>query len=336
MARRERTTALPRPRPRAVKRDAGRRFAGIEWTESRLRALIIGGAGLLLIAVLGALGWRIYDQQVRRPEQVVLSVGDEQVRLKYYADRLLPWLQENGQSGQSTSVLEDALLSKLEEEALTLAIASERGITITDDDVNQGIAESLGIQQATSGGSFDTLYRQKLDELKMSDSSYRRMTRASVAHDKVIDSIKQEIGDKGEQLELRTIVVDSKEKADEILGRIQGGEDMGTIAQSESNDLESRQKDGIMTPQPESLLPESVRGAVQGKGAGELLGPVQVETNWWVFRIERREEMPYTEGQKDQLAQDRLDQLIANQRLKTQPKRSLDADDIAWAEDQVS
>lgn len=332
-ARRDRTTALPRHRPRAASHVGGRRFAGIEWTEGRLRALIMGGAAVLLIAVIAALGWRVYDQQVRTPNQVILQVDGQQFKLNYYADRLLPWLQTNQSSGASTAILEEQLLGKLEEEALTIAIARDRGIAITADDINQGIANSLGISAAT--GSFDALYRQKLEETGMSDGNYRRMVEASVANEKVLEQLRAEVGDTGEQLELRTIIVGSKEEAEAVLTRIQGGEDMGTVAQEVSKDLESRQQDGLMPTEPEKLLPAAVASAAQGKSRGDLLGPVEVQGNWWVFRIERREDIAYSEPQKGQLAQVRLNELIAEKRAQSDIERNLDADDIKWAEENL-
>jgi len=335
MARRERTTALPRQRPRGKRGDNAPRFAGISWTEARLRSLIIGVAGVMLVAVIAAFAYRLYDQQVLRPQQVVLQVDGEKVRLNYYADRLLPWVQENSSSGISTSVLEDQLLGKLEEESLTLLVAQDRGITVSEDDINQGIAQTLGVTGA-SGSSFDTLYRQKRDELKMSDANYRRMVKASVAHDRVMAQLREGLGAEGEQFELRTVVVESKEKGDDVLKRIQGGADIGSIAQTESNDLQTRQQDGIMPPEPLSLLPDNVQAAVQGKGQGDVIGPIEVAGNWWVFRIERKTNIAYTDAQKDQLAQQQLDKLIAEKRQQVKIQRSLDASDVRWAEGQAN
>lgn len=334
MARRERTTALPRPHRRPARHDGSRRIFGVNVSEQALRLGVLGLAALLFVVVAGALGWRVYDANVRHPKSVVLTVGSEQVRLNYYADRLLPWLQENSGRGISTALLEDQLVTKLEEEELIKLLAAERGIEISDNDINEGIASSIGV--GATAGTFDAIYRDKLKTLKMSDASYRRMVAASIANDRLLEQVKTAVGAEGEQLELRTVVSPSQEVAQNILGRIQKGEDMGTVAQSESTDLASRQQDGIMQPEPESLLPENIRAAVQGKGAGELIGPVEVQGNWWVFRIERRESIAYTESQKTQLAQAELDRLIAEKRSSVTIKRSLDAKDVAWAEGQVS
>ncbi|MCC7365483.1 MAG: SurA N-terminal domain-containing protein [Dehalococcoidia bacterium] len=351
MSRRERTTALPRQRPRATRRETSRRFAGIEWTESKLRALIIGAGGLGVFLVVFGFGYIIYDQQVGRPNQVVLDVGDDEVKLSYYADRLYPWILENQQSGLGAALLETQLLSKLETELLTEQLAEKRGIQITDQDVNQGIAEALGIAGAASGNSFDTLYRQELETQKMSDSNYRRMVHASIANDRLLELFKGEVGAEGEQLELRTIVVtpdasagnptqDARDRAQALLDRINAGEDMGTIAQTESADLTSRQQDGLMQPEPAELLPQALADALAGKAPGDLVGPIEVagdtSTAFWIVRIERKETIAYSDAQKDQLAQIRLDDAIAQERTATEITRDLDSDDIEWAEGQLN
>jgi hypothetical protein len=55
-----------------------------------------------------------------------------------------------------------------------------------------------------------------------------------------------------------------------------------------------------------------------------------------VFRIEKREpESPYSEQNKDQLAEIELQKLLDEKRAQTTIDRSLDGDDIAYAEDHL-
>jgi parvulin-like peptidyl-prolyl isomerase len=333
MARRERTTGLPRPRPKASSA-SGRRIGGLTLGDHQVRLAIIGTAVLALLAIIAGFAYNIYEEQVGRPGTVILTVGDDDVTLGYYADRLLGFLQENANSGESAQLAEEALLNKLEEEALTLQVARDRGIKLSPQDVTQAIADSFGVPAGPSGSSYDTLYRNQLKQLSISDSNYRKLREAQLANGRLIEAFTTEVGASGEQLVLRIVIVNSKEAADAILKRVQDGEDLGTVAQLESIDLESRQRDGVMLPEPLALLPESLRTAVEGKGAGELLGPVQVEANWWVFRVDKREDTPYTAGQKAQLAQMKLDEAIKAKRaqLGSKVQRSLDADDIKWAE----
>lgn len=333
MARRERTTGLPRPRPRPASSQE-RKVAGVALNEQTTRIAILGGAALLLLFVLGLLGWRWYDQNYRLPDKVILQVGEEKFPLKYYADRLFPYAQSQSGTGVSLGVAEQALLGVLEEEALVRLIGHEKGITVTDQDITNEIAAQLGVPVGGSGSSFDTLYRQRLKSLTMSDANYRRQVEAQVYRTRLIDAYKAEMGETGEMVTLRTVSLATKEEADAVLERIKAGEDMGTVAQTTSNDLTSRQKDGVMDPEPPRLLPENVRNAIEGKQAGaELFGPVEVANNFWVFRIEKRDpEATPSDTQKNQLAELMLEDDLKAKRASVTIRRDLSASDIKWAE----
>jgi parvulin-like peptidyl-prolyl isomerase len=306
----------------------------MEWDFRHTQLTILGLALALLALVVGLVTWSWYSDRYVRPGETVLSVGDQKISLSYYTDRLRPWFIENAQSTLSPSLVEQALLVKLEDEALTLLIAEDRGITITDEDIDRAIAEELGVEQGGDGSAFDSLYRERLKTTGMSDGNYRRLTRASVANDRIKDQLKTELGETGEFVTLRTVVVDSEEKATAIRGRIAAGEDIGTIAQTESLDLDTRSLDGLMPAEPPLLLPESVRTAIDGKAEGEVFDPVQVENNWWVFKIEKRDPAsPFSDVNKQQIADMEFDRILAEKRATTSIERDMSADDFRWAEE---
>lgn len=333
MARRERTTALPRRRGR--ERVTHRRtFLGIARDERSARWAILGSASLLLVLVFGILTVNFYRGRWVRPNEVVLSVEGQDVKLRYYADRLLPFLQENISGGLSQSLLEQSLLTKLEDEQLTELMAKDRGISISDGDINAAVAADLGVPVGGDGSAFDNLYRERLKTVGMSDGNYRRLIRADVADTRVKEQLTKDLGETSEMITLRSVVLNSEEKAKEIQARINGGEDLGTLAQAESLDLTSRQVDGVMQPEPAKLLPESLRTATEGKAEGTLLGPVQVGSNWWVFKVEKRDPAAVlTDVQKAQLVQLEFDRLLGEKRKGVKIERHLDAGDIRWARD---
>lgn len=332
MARRERTTGLPRPRPRANARRA-RRVAGLELSDRNLRFAVLGGALGLLVLVTGLLAYRWYDSNIAQPRAAVLTVAGEEYSLSYYTDRLYQFTQANRSTGSSVSLIEQALLQKLEEEALTLKLAGQKGITISEEDITNQIGVELGVPVGGSGSSFDTLYRQKLQSTKMSDGNYRRMTRAQIANDRLLLDYEKEVGSTAETITIRAVLSPTKAAAETIVARIKAGEDMGTVAQQESTDLASRQKDGLLDPTPQPLLPKQALTALDGKTDGDLVGPIDVEGNFWVFRIEKRDPRgALTTSQTTQLAQKQLADAIAALRATTAIKRSLDPSDVAWAE----
>ena len=335
MARRERTTGLPRPRPRANGRNQ-RRAAGLELSDRNIRLAVIGGSLALLVFVVALVGYRWYDQNFGQPNSSVLTVAGDEYSLDYYTDRLFQFAQLNKDAGSGLKLVELALLEKLEEEALALKLASQKGITISEVDITNQIAVELGVPTGGTGSSFDTLYRQRLKDLKMSDGSYRRLTEAQIANDRLVLDYEKEVGSAGETITLRAVLSPSKEVAEAITARIKAGEDMGTVAQKDSTDLNSRQKDGLLDPMPQALLPEAARKALETTKDGDLVGPVDVDGNFWVFRVEKRDpEGALSTAQATDLARLRLDAAIATLRLTTKISRSLDPSDIKWAETHI-
>ncbi|MEO9253915.1 MAG: SurA N-terminal domain-containing protein [Tepidiformaceae bacterium] len=336
MARRERTTGLPRPRVRA-EHVKGKRVAGVRWGEQHVRLAIIAGAIALLLLVTGLLGYRYYDNNYATPRHVVLTVGGQKTSLSYYTERLYQFAQANSanqsQGSTSLALLEQQLLTKLEEESLTVQLAKSKGIDLSDDAITKEIATELGVPVGGPGSSFDTLYRAKLSSTKLSDGNYRRLAEATLANNALLDQFKSAVGDTGEGVTLRAVVAASQGDAQKALDQIKGGQDMGTVAQTVSTDLTSKQNDGVMLPEAPELLPANVQTAIKDKPAGaDLYGPVQVETNWWVFRIDNRDPaFTYSDAEKTQLAQAHLDAAIKDERAKTTIKHNLTSDDLTWA-----
>lgn len=329
MARRERTTGLPRAR-RRDRVDARRRVAGIPFDERSARFGIIGIVAVLFLLVVGLVGYRTYQENIGRPNKVVLAVGPREVKLEYYTDRLLQFAQSN--PGSSTAVTAQALLGKLETEELTVLLARERGIEITEDDVTEAIAADLGVPAGGSGSAFDQLYRNRLLTMNISDRHYRRLTLASVANDRLLEQFGAEVGTTGEMVTVRAVALENEEDATAVAERVRGGENLGTVAQLESIDLTTRSSDGLYPSRALVLFPESMQEAMEGTSDGELIGPVEAEGSWWVFRVERREadaEIP--QEQLDAVVQQRLDAAIAELRKSVDIRRSLSASDIDWA-----
>lgn len=332
MARRERTTGLPRPRPRREVRTRSK-FALAD--QQQFLLLWVGG-GLLLVILAGLLGYRWYDNNFLRPDKTVLAVNEEKFSLRYYSDRLFLAASQASGTGTNFSILQQALLTDLEDEAIGTILAREKGITASEEEITAEIASQLGVPAGGAGSSFDTLYRQRLRSVNMSDGAYRRYIEAVVYLNKLRDSYTGEIGGTGELVTLRAIVSPTLEAANAAAARVKGGEDLGTVAQTESNDATSRQKDGLMEPEPVRLLPDALRTAIEGKQAGdELLGPIQVSAgNFWVFRIQTRQaDGELTETQKGQLSDLALEDALAEKRQQVEIDRNMSSDDFQWAND---
>ncbi len=333
MARRERTTGLPAPR-RRTKTTASRRIAGITWHDSYNRWAILAASALVLFIVIGFIAYRWYDSTIGTPNRVVLSVGNENVKLSYYTDRLYQFtIDANPQNASDVQLAQQQLLTQLQTEALTVELAQKKGITISDDDITKEIASELGVPVGGAGSSFDTLYRQKLKDTKMSDSSYRRMAEATVANNKLLDAYTKAEPDTGELVTLSAVVSSTQDDSKKALAEINGGQDFNAVAQKESTDLTSKQNDGIMAATPPALFPTVVQTAIKSQQPGtKIFGPLQVENDWWIFRIDRDDQKStISADQKKQLAQQKLTADLTSAASTTKISRNLTASDINWA-----
>ncbi len=328
MSRRDRTTGLPRARP-AARTEAPASARRLALPEHWLRFGILGVAVLLFLVVLGLLAYNWYDENIGKPRATVLTVGDSTVSLGYFADRLPAFALANVTA--DPTVLVQALLNKIEEEELTVALAKELGLAPTEDEVMQWIADSFGVPLGGKGSAFDARYRSELRSTGLSDSSYRRLATANVANERLLEHYRELVGTEGELLTLRVVMVDSEEKARELRERIEAGEDMGTIAQLESLDEATRQNDGLRDPEPLELLPEALQTELAEASPGTIVGPVHINDGFWIVRLERRERGELTDEQRTSLAERRLQEALDELRTRIVVRRDLDPDEVDWA-----
>jgi parvulin-like peptidyl-prolyl isomerase len=331
MARRERTTALPRPR-RHERAAQGRTVFGIRWDDRAQRIAILGGALALLIFVVGWVAYRLYDENISRPNTVVLKVGSDDVTLEYYAERLYKFAKENSRDS-NLGLVEQSLLHKLEDETLTTQLAKAKGITVSDDDVTKAIGKEIGLPEGGAPAAFDGLLRSYLKTNNLTAGGYRRLVRAFVADTKLADAFTAEVPNTGELVVIRAVVVASKEAADAVRTRINNGESMGTIAQSQSLD-DSKSKDGLLDARPPALLAPEIQAAIKDQQPGAVIAPVEVEKQFWVINLEKRDPNgTYETTIKQQLGDQKLAEALKDQRQKTKIVRSLSASDLTWAEE---
>ena len=119
------------------------------------------------------------------------------------------------------------------------------------------------------------------------------------------------------------ILVASREKADEVRGRIAGGEDFAAVAKTESIDTQSALKGGELgcdiTPATE-YVPEFLL-AIFNQPVGEVGAPVQTQFGFHLIKVTTRQTPPYDQV-RDQV----------RQKLSTNGQEKL----LTWLQETVS
>ena len=106
-----------------------------------------------------------------------------------------------------------------------------------------------------------------------------------------------------EEVQARHILVDTKEKAEEIIGKIKAGGDFAALAKENSKDPGSKEDGGMLGFFGRNqMVPEFEKAAFELK-KGEISAPLQSQFGWHVIKVEDRREKkpPSYEAVKDRL-----------------------------------
>lgn len=85
---------------------------------------------------------------------------------------------------------------------------------------------------------------------------------------------------------LSRIVVESKELAEELLSQIHEGNSFEQLAREYSK-ADERVANGMMGPVSRGTMPDGLRAAIDSVEPGGLVGPLQIENYWAIFRVEQ-------------------------------------------------
>jgi len=85
---------------------------------------------------------------------------------------------------------------------------------------------------------------------------------------------------------LSRIIVENQELADELKIQIQEGTSFEELAQEHSI-ADDRISNGMMGPGSRGTMPDTIRAAIDSAEPGDLVGPIEVEQRWALFRVEQ-------------------------------------------------
>ncbi|MGF1494823.1 MAG: peptidyl-prolyl cis-trans isomerase [Microcoleaceae cyanobacterium] len=112
------------------------------------------------------------------------------------------------------------------------------------------------------------------------------------------------------------IVVPDKELADSLHHMLQEGSSFESLAKEHSITPE-KAVNGMMGPISRGTLPEDLKQQVEGATPGEIIGPIQVEERWCLFRVEQLIEVSLADAKVKQKLQNELFERWVNEQLKT-------------------
>lgn len=141
--------------------------------------------------------------------------------------------------------------------------------------------------------NLETAYQNWLNELAEADvdeATYRDIIRTQLLRDKHREVIVADVPTVGEQANARHILVETEEEANEVIERLEAGEDFAALAEEVSTDPGSAAQGGDLGFVSPGAFVESVDEAVFSLPLGVVSEPVESQFGYHIIEVLEREE----------------------------------------------
>lgn len=226
-----------------------------------------------------------YERQVAQYQDALAASGvdiaspEGQERLRQMRAQILEWM------------IEQVLIEQA---------AAGMGITVSDEEVQAAVAQL--VQDAGSQEEF----QKRLEQSGMTLQDLQIQLRAELLRARVLEHVQATVPERAEQVHARHILVDTRERAEALLGQIGAGADFAQLARTYSQDESTRDAGGDLGWFPRGvLLAPEVEEMAFSLQAGQVGPVVQSQFGYHIVQtLERKQDEPISPEHR-QLLQDR-------------------------------
>jgi foldase protein PrsA len=217
----------------------------------------------LIFAALGLAGFAFgedYWQDRQRPGSTAVQVDGTKFTLRYFSDRLRMHGQQVGIPASSAEFLQaiNTVTGQLVEETILIRFASEMDVSASEAEIKDEMAIRLGTTADDPG--FDLRFQAELSRSGLSEEQYTQMIEAAVLRDKIQEKLEAEVPASAESIHYRLILVNDQATADDILRRVEEGEDFAELAVELSLDTATAADGGDVGWVPRGGVPRGFLG----------------------------------------------------------------------------
>ena len=278
-----------------------------------MRRLVLAATALLLV---GPACGDLLDPAAAVVHGQKITIDEVQKQLDaYVASRGFEQLAAQGDQGALKREFEQGRLTDLIMRAVLTPAAAERGIEVTDEDVQNRIDEFL---EAEFDGNPEAL-EEALTEQGLTQAQFHE-----IIHDQILnESLRADVaGDvkptaedvrafyeeniaEFEATRAQHVLVDDRDLAEQLAARLQGAapdqvEDLfDRLAREHSTDPGSARRGGDLGYQPAGTFVGPFEEALAGLDVGEISDPVRTEFGWHVIRVINRRVTPLADVRDD-------------------------------------
>ncbi len=357
--------------------------------EQRARRTIVWGSVALVASIAAILGFGYWRENIARAAEPAAVVHDETITLTELLERVRPRAQAldaqarfyesqgitqgAAQINLQRSRLPDQVLDSLIEEEIVAREAAQRGIEVTEGDVEAKIREEMAEQAAmnqprptatpspatgteptpTPAGTatatpsptpvptltsdqFQATYDSFLSRASITDQYYRQVMRAELQKERLRESMAAVLPRTEEQVHVRHILLDSPENVERAQELLAGGTPFDRVAAELSSDPGTKEKGGDLGWFGRGVMNPPFEQAAFTQPIGEIGTPVQSPNGAHIIQVlEKDDNRPLSKEQIDQRAAQAYQGWYAGLKGSPEVKNELNAERRAWILRQV-
>ena len=200
------------------------------------------------------------------------------------------------------------VLEQMIDQELIRQAAAEMGVSVSEAELESSIEDIV----TQSGG--EEQFQQSLEAMNTEFGDFRQMLLDQLLSEAVYSAVTASISPIAEQVHARHILLPTKERADEVLARLQAGEDFAFLAREYSEDISSRESGGDVGFFPRGVMPPEVEEIAFGLQVGEVSGIVQSQFGFHILQVLEKEEREIAVEVFESLRQQTFMQWLQDQR----------------------
>ncbi|MDZ4278147.1 MAG: SurA N-terminal domain-containing protein [Dehalococcoidia bacterium] len=300
------------------------------------RQLIIGAVVLVVLVAIGFIAFGWYQTQIKPLGKTVLQVGDTEFSLAHLERRMRLEQKENPSFAQGELVLQlpDQILANFEREGTILEGAEQLDVSVTQEEIAAEIRTRAGLAEDVAPSDFSAALKRLVEESGLKLGEYQQMVKGALLEDKVRGYFAYLAPKEEPQVRARWIVVRTQEEADQVVARLEGGEDFGEIARDVSVHEATAQAGGELgwVPRGSSSLVPSVESFLFDAEPGAHSEVLSEFDQFFIAELEEKADSRELDGdQRAQVAAREMNEWLAATSATLGIERTLSDDDRAKA-----
>ena len=307
---------MPKRQKVTPKQYVSKRLVSKRQQQKRRQRIILLLGAVVIIAVGSIIGYGYYDREVRPYHRDAIRVNDTVFDMGYYIKMLR--LFGKGEDPSNWNEVTDRIIQQIQDRELLRQGAAEFDISITRDEIDQ-----------------------ELGELPDVDSDLKKRVRIEAEYFLLLDKLREHFAAQtptvAEQVHLEGILAETKDGAEEIASRLDGGEDFASLAQELSQDNNSKEQGGDLGWLPQGVMGPEFDEVAFSLEPGVLSQPIpdergQTEEGHWVIRVlEKDEARSIDEDTHTIIAANELNRWFEEMKQDSLVEDELDEDKKLWA-----